>query len=215
MKWFKPGLTEEELKKEYKKLAREHHPDVNPDNPDAEENFKEIATEYASYFTEILGANCINNIMDKQAVRHARMNIAEQIIRELYPRLDITMVTGIMMPKAEFNSPTTSITRIMTCLEIICETCGENTAGVTITRKDVSKPIIGTYYHNSRTYVVNGDLKAVTDNADDMTVVSAGRRYMHSAGKKVEQIVDIRNDILYMCRKTRSYSLKKDILGIK
>jgi len=36
------NATEKEIRQAYRKLARQHHPDVNPDNKDAEEKFKEI-----------------------------------------------------------------------------------------------------------------------------------------------------------------------------
>ena len=38
--------TDDEIKKAYRKLAREHHPDANPDDPKAEERFKEISAAY-------------------------------------------------------------------------------------------------------------------------------------------------------------------------
>lgn len=39
-------VTPEELKKVFRRLARENHPDVNPDNPEAEARFKDIAEAY-------------------------------------------------------------------------------------------------------------------------------------------------------------------------
>jgi len=40
------GATEKEIIRAYRKLAKQHHPDANPNNLEAEEKFKDISTAY-------------------------------------------------------------------------------------------------------------------------------------------------------------------------
>ena len=40
------AATQDEIKKAYRKLARQHHPDANPGDKAAEERFKEVQTAY-------------------------------------------------------------------------------------------------------------------------------------------------------------------------
>ena len=40
------NADEQTIKKAYRKMVKEHHPDVNPDDPKAEEKFKEINEAY-------------------------------------------------------------------------------------------------------------------------------------------------------------------------
>ena len=44
---LKIGASEDEIKKAYRKLSKKYHPDLNPDNKEAEEKFKDISHAYS------------------------------------------------------------------------------------------------------------------------------------------------------------------------
>ncbi|MDO4650569.1 MAG: J domain-containing protein [Eubacteriales bacterium] len=41
------GATDKEIKSAFRKMAKQYHPDTNPDNPEAEKKFKEVNEAYA------------------------------------------------------------------------------------------------------------------------------------------------------------------------
>lgn len=49
--------SQEEIKKAFRRLARQYHPDLNPGNKEAEEKFKEINEAYACLSDPVKRAN--------------------------------------------------------------------------------------------------------------------------------------------------------------
>jgi DnaJ-class molecular chaperone len=41
------SATQDEIKKSYRRLAKQYHPDANPNNPQAAERFKEISEAHS------------------------------------------------------------------------------------------------------------------------------------------------------------------------
>jgi curved DNA-binding protein CbpA len=62
-----PCATIEELKAAFRKLARQYHPDLHPDNPKAEAEFKRICEAY-----EILSDTAERHLYDRDAVSKPR-----------------------------------------------------------------------------------------------------------------------------------------------
>ena len=53
MELSEEGLTVEIVKKQYKKLVKKYHPDVNRDDADAEEKFKQLGTAYKTLLAKL------------------------------------------------------------------------------------------------------------------------------------------------------------------
>jgi len=54
---LKPGATEEEIKKAFRKLAKQYHPDLNPGDAAAEVKFKEVQAAYEALMKGDQGQN--------------------------------------------------------------------------------------------------------------------------------------------------------------
>ena len=48
------AASTEEIKRAFRRLARETHPDANPDDPHAEARFREIAEAYEDYLASLI-----------------------------------------------------------------------------------------------------------------------------------------------------------------
>ena len=80
------NASPEEIKKSYRRLAREFHPDANPDDPEAEKKFKEIAFAYEILLCgDIFDADyayrigLIHRMVSDDAVEETALKIAQGI----------------------------------------------------------------------------------------------------------------------------------------
>jgi len=63
--------TQDEIKKAYRKLAHQYHPDKNPNNPESEQKFKEVSSAY-----EVLGDSQKRENYNRFGSNHERVNQA-------------------------------------------------------------------------------------------------------------------------------------------
>lgn len=85
--------TEEQIKKSYRKLALEHHPDRNPDDPQSEERFKEITEAYGVLMDpmkrreyDLFRASPFTGTRGGPQFRYSQQEIFENMFRQAFGR---------------------------------------------------------------------------------------------------------------------------------
>ena len=85
--------TEEQIKKAYRKLALEHHPDRNPNDPQSEERFKEITEAYGVLMDPLkrkeydrFRASPFTGAQGEPQFRYSQQEIFENMFRQAFGR---------------------------------------------------------------------------------------------------------------------------------
>ncbi len=87
---LEPGASEEEVRRAWKRLARVHHPDLNPDDPGAAERFKRIKAAYDALLSGEQGAEVRARGMDDawvDAVAWMAQVRQREVLEDLLPRM--------------------------------------------------------------------------------------------------------------------------------
>ena len=95
------GATDDEIKKAYRKLAKQYHPDLNPDNPEAEAKFKEI-NEANDVLSEGQGDHrrLQRGKQPQKPERHSERPVRRWRIRRILRRI---LVSGRHRPRRYFR----------------------------------------------------------------------------------------------------------------
>lgn len=209
MKWFESGLSVEELKRVYRKLSREYHPDMHATDDEEEQArceacFKEINEEYAHYYTNILLPR--DQYLAKQDRIFKQLEIARQLQREIYPKTVVSYIAYFEHALIEF----TQNTPMKKMLEIIdlAQQSVTFPIKVSFTRPVRKKPFEMLY---------NGDVYIDTDMESTQTlqwkeVPTTYRRYKLYHAPKFDCVHDTKLDINYYMRHSNKVDLLEDIV---
>lgn len=85
LKWFKPNLTKDELKHEYRKLMLIHHPDKGGRTEDAQE----INAEYNLYYTSVMTLNYTNNSTPQEYNQNIEEMLILLMLRDRYSNANV------------------------------------------------------------------------------------------------------------------------------
>lgn len=95
-----PEASEDDIKKAYRKKAREHHPDKNPDDPLAGQRFQEMAAAY-----EILSSAETREIYDQCKKCKGRKTVKEKTRQEIFIERGMTDRQKIVLAGAGDEEP--------------------------------------------------------------------------------------------------------------
>ena len=85
----KPTSTLEEVRQRYRVLARQHHPDLNPDDPEAAARFRQVVAAFEAILaakakTKAKGQNCSRTRKHAGQYRQPRFTGKEDLFEEFF-----------------------------------------------------------------------------------------------------------------------------------
>ena len=213
MKWFDPTMSAEEAKKHYRELARKWHPDLHVGRDDYEEceaNFKEISSEYTAIVKGEAAA--IEQWFDEDGATDelcARLEVANKIISELFPKLKVAYWAYLLSPTITFPDSNVPMYKIITIVEVVQQVVGNAKVTVHIPRDFRKKPFSCEWDKSTRTLVVE-----CADQYGPWTPKGNGRRYKEFVNGRVEKITDTKANISYVKTKSPKVDFRKDFLKL-
>lgn len=213
MQWFKPGLTLEQAKKQYRALARQWHPDTHvgmPDQAECEEKFKEINEQYARIVKGEVAVQ--EQWQDEEGMTeelYSRLKVVQQLVEEMFPRLRVTYWAYLITPTLEFLDDDVPMYKVMQVVETAQEILGKAHIVVQLHRPCRKKVFQCEWDYLSRTLLI--DCQSQPAN---WVPKGNGRRYKEYECLRVERIHDTKYDISYVKTKSPKLDFRKDFLKL-